>query len=413
MPDFVWLGLDGQGQRQTGHARADSMMALVTQLRARQITLISAQPARADGLPPSTVPAAPTGLRRNWRADRVERADVLLLTSELAIMLRAGLPLDTALRLLGEMLPKPSSRALVGELLDAVKNGQAFSRALSAYPAQFNDFYQNMVRAGEASGQLSGALESLVEHLERLRALRDSVVSASLYPAILAVVALASLLAVLGLVVPQFKGVFGELGDALPLPTQAVLWLSNGLVDRWMVWLLVAVVSLWLAGRWLRSPAGRQWRDRLVLRLPMAGPIMRKYQLTLFSRSLGTLLGNGVPLLTSLQIATDTVSNRVLAQPLREVPPQVKAGGRLADALARSAIFDPLACNLIRVGEETGRLGSMALEVAQVYNREVENGIKRGLTVLEPLLILVLGGLIAGIIVSILLGILAVNNLAL
>ena len=175
---------------------------------------------------------------------------------------------------------------------------------------------------------------------------------------------------------------------------------------------LVAAALFWLIGRWLKTPGGSQWWQTRVLRLPLLGGLLRKYQLTLFARSLGTLLGNGVPLLTALRIATETVGNQTLRGPLERMVPQVKEGARVADAMRNTGIFEPLALNLMRVGEETGRIGPMMLELAQILNREVENGIKRALTMLEPLLILVLGVLIAAIIVSILLGILSVNDLA-
>jgi general secretion pathway protein F len=179
--------------------------------------------------------------------------------------------------------------------------------------------------------------------------------------------------------------------------------------------LVIAVLAVGgglLVLRWLRSPAGRQWWQSRLLRLPLIGALARKYQLTLFARSLGTLLGNGVPMLTALHIATDTVSNAVLHQGLAKVAPIVKEGGRVVQAISVTGIFEPLAINLIRVGEETGRIGPMMLELSNILNREVETGIKRLLTLVEPALILVLGVLIAAIIVSILLGILSVNDLA-
>jgi general secretion pathway protein F len=167
-----------------------------------------------------------------------------------------------------------------------------------------------------------------------------------------------------------------------------------------------------LAVRWIRSSAGQQWTQARLLRLPLMGRLVLKYQLTLFSRSLGTLLGNGVPMLTALHIATETVNNVILRQALARVAPIVKEGGKVVQAVAATGIFEPLAINLIRVGEETGRIGPMMLELANILNREVETGIKRLLTLVEPVLILILGVLIAAIIVSILLGILSINDLA-
>lgn len=259
---------------------------------------------------------------------------------------------------------------------------------------------------------MSGVLDRLVEHLERQRALRESVISATIYPAILVTVAIISLVVMLGFVVPQFEKLFAEMGDALPTPTRIVMGLGKAFTQYGLVMGIAVVVLGWLASRWLRSPAGRIWWQSRLLRLPVVGSIALKYQLTLFSRSLGTLLGNGVPMLTALHIATDTVGNVVLQQSLVRVAPIVKEGGRVVQAFQSTGIFEPLAINLVRVGEETGRVGPMMLELAAILNREVETGIKRLLTLVEPVLILVLGVLIAAIIVSILMGILSVNDLA-
>ena len=228
----------------------------------------------------------------------------------------------------------------------------------------------------------------------------------------LLVVAVLSLVAMLGFVVPQFQKLFNDMGDALPMPTRIVMGLGKAFTDYGLVLGIVAVGGGWLLVRWLRSPPGRLWWQTRALRVPVLGPLMLKYDLTLYARSLGTLLGNGVPMLMALHIATETVGNVVLRQALFRVTPIVKDGGRVVDAMVSTHIFEPLAISLMRVGEETGRMGPMMLELAAILDREVETGIKRALTLVEPVLILVLGVMIASIIVSILLGILSVNDLA-
>ena len=409
MPEFVWRAAQANGQLVEGRTEAAASAAVLRQLRERGLT-----PIRVDDVAAMPAEAAVPGRRAKTRVDKspVKAADVLTLTTELSIMLRAGLALDNALRVLIEMSHKPSVGALLGTILDDVKGGAPFSRALTAHREHFGDFYINMVRSGEASGQMSQVLERLVEHMERLRALRESVISATLYPAILLGVAVISLVAMLGFVVPQFEQLFKDMGDALPLPTRIVMLLGQGFRNYGPVLLPVLALVAWLLWRWLRSPAGRaKWQDWL-LGLPVLGPLLLKYELTLFARSLGTLLGNGVPLLTALHIATETVGNVRLRQPLAKMAPMVKEGTRMVAAMQATQVFEPLAINLVRVGEETGRIGPMMTELADILNRDVETGIKRALNLLEPILILVLGVLIAAIIVSILLGILSVNDLA-
>ncbi|RRD57213.1 type II secretion system F family protein [Comamonadaceae bacterium OH2545_COT-014] len=416
MPEFAWRAAAADGQLVEGRTEAAEAALVLRQLRERGLTPIRVDD--AAGLPAgddrAALPGLRTGLRAGLRAQGspVKPADVLALTSELAIMLRAGLALDSALRVLIEMSHKPSVRAMLEKVLEDVKGGAPFSRALTAHRAHFGDFYINMVRSGEASGQMSQVLERLVAHMNRLRALRESVISATLYPAILLGVALLSLVGMLGFVVPQFEKLFADMGDALPLPTRFVMLLGQGFKHYGLALAVGAVLAVWLLARWLRTPAGRAWWQARLLRLPVLGPLVLKYQLTLFARSLGTLLGNGVPLLSSLHIATETVTHLALRQALAKMAPMVKEGSRIVPAMRATGVFEPLAINLVRVGEETGRIGPMMSELADILDREVETGIKRALTLLEPALILLLGLLIAGIIVSILLGILSVNDLA-
>ena len=410
MPEFIWRAAQADGRLVEGRSDAAAQDAVLRQLRERGLTPIHVADAAASGAEAAGASLG-RGSRRAARGP-VTRADVLAFTSELSIMLRAGLALDNALRVLIEMSAKPSVRTLLEGVLEDVKGGVTFSRALAKHDALFGDFYINMVRSGEASGQMSQVLERLVAHMERLRALRESVVSATLYPAILLGVAVLSLVGMLGFVVPQFERLFQDMGDALPLPTRVVMALGQGFQRHGLVIAIAVVLIGWLLARWLRSPSGRLWWQNRVLRLPVIGPLLYKYELTLFARSLGTLLGNGVPLLTGLHIATETVGNANLRQPLSKMAPLVKEGARMVRAMQATGVFEPLAINLIRVGEETGRIGPMMNELADVLDREVETGIKRALTLLEPILILLLGVLIAAIIVSILLGILSINDLA-
>jgi general secretion pathway protein F len=412
MPEFAWRAADAAGRITEGSLEAVSALVAARQLRERGLVPVSIEEGRVTAAPAANqaqlLAQAPSRKSRG----PVTQADVLAFTSELAIMLRAGLALANALRVLIEMSHKPTVAQLLQQVLDDVKGGAPLSQALGRQKELFGDFYLNMVRSGEASGQLAAVLARLVEHMERLRALRESVISATIYPAILLGVAIVSLIAMLGFVVPQFEKMFMDMGDALPLATRIVMRTGQVFREWGVVIGIVAAALAWLAMRWVRTPAGRARWQAGVLRVPLLGRILLRFQLNLFSRSLGTLLGNGVPMMTALHIATQTVGNEVVRSALVPIAPAVKEGGRLVDALRATGVFEPLAINLVRVGEETGRIGPMMLELATILDREVETGIRRTLTLIEPALIIVLGLAIAAIIISIMLGILSINDLA-
>lgn len=409
MPEYHWEAFDASGQRSSGHHQAASVADVVLHLRKNRLSPVKVQ--EAVGVSSAAVMAAGQGVRK-LQTGPIKALDIHTMTTELAIMMRAGLSLDNALKVLLEMSHKQAMQAMLQAVLDGVKGGMPLSQALQQHQQHFGEFYINMVRSGEASGQMAAVLGRLSEHLERQRALRDSAISATIYPAILLGVAVLSLVAMLGFVVPQFEQLFTDMGDALPLPTQWVMALGHAFRSYGLYILALCAVGFWLLRRWLSSPQGRKKWQNWLLRLPLVGAVLHKYQITLYSRSLGTLLDNGVGLMVALRIASDTVDNDVIRTPLEQMAPLVKQGQRLAHAAAQSGQFEPLALNLVRVGEETGRLGDMMLQLSDILNREVETSIKRLLTMLEPALILVLGILIAAIIVAILMGILSVNDLA-
>ena len=409
MPEYHWEAFDASGQRSSGHHQAASVADVVLHLRKNRLSPVKVQ--EAVGVSSAAALAAGQGTRK-LHTGPIKALDIHTMTTELAIMMRAGLSLDNALKVLLEMSHKQAMQAMLQAVLDGVKGGMPLSQALQQHQQHFGEFYINMVRSGEASGQMAAVLGRLSEHLERQRALRDSAISATIYPAILLGVAVLSLVAMLGFVVPQFEQLFTDMGDALPLPTQWVMALGHAFRSYGLYILALCALGFWLLRRWLSSPQGRKKWQNWLLRLPLVGAVLHKYQITLYSRSLGTLLDNGVGLMVALRIASDTVDNDIIRTPLEQMAPLVKQGQRLAHAAAQSGQFEPLALNLVRVGEETGRLGDMMLQLSDILNREVETSIKRLLTMLEPALILVLGILIAAIIVAILMGILSVNDLA-
>ena len=268
-----------------------------------------------------------------------------------------------------------------------------------------------MVRAAEISGALSEGLERMLEYLERSRALREKIVSALIYPAILLLVAGLSVVILLTFVVPQFRPIFEEMGAALPLATRFVLTVSDFLAGYWWLGLLAIAAAGMATMRFLSIPEKRHQVDAVMLRLPLIGPLISAVETARFSRSLGTLLHNGVPVLQSLEIARDTLTNRAMAAAVAGAATSLKEGGELSDTLLEATVFPGLAIQMIKVGEESGNVDAMMLRISAVYDDEVAIKVQRMLAMLEPLLIIGLGIIIAGIIMSILIGIISINDL--
>ena len=369
-------------------------------------------PGRAGAARLSTDDLSVTGPRKPSSRDRAVGAnDVLRFTSEMAVLLKAGLPIDRALKVQIDSAEEGPVKAMVESLLSSLKSGKALSVGLVEHEGVFGSFYINMVRSGEASGSLSQVLGELAAYLERAKAVRSSVISALVYPAILAVVAVLSIVVMLGFVVPEFEALFEDMGEALPLLTRLIIGAGDVIAAWW--WLLIALTALttYIAKVWLASDAGVAWWHQRSLNAPLIGGIVLKYEVARFARTMGTLLHNGVAMLKATDIAVGTVGNTLVAGALAELPATIKRGGKMSETLDPN-VFSPVAVQMIRVGEEAGSLDTMLVELASVYESEVEEEVKRALTLLEPALILGMGGMIAVIIMAILMGILSVNNLA-
>ena len=344
---------------------------------------------------------------------RVTQNDVGVFTQEIATLLKAGLPLDRCLEILIGLSANESVRQLMTQLREDVRGGAALSVAMEAHRGVFTRFYLNMIRAGEAGGALDVVLQRLTEFMERSRELKETVKAALIYPAILVGVALLSVAILLMWVVPQFSQMFEESGKALPVATQIVIAAGDSVRNYWWAMALGAVgVYSWFA-RQMREPASRYRWDRRLLGFPLVGDLVGKLEVARFSRTLGTLLGNGVTLLTALSIVKDTLNNTVMAEGLSAVATQLKEGKGLGKPLMETGLFPKLAVHLVMVGEETGKLQEMLIRIADIYDREVHSAVKRMLALMEPVLILGLGLVIGGIIMSILVAILSVNDLAL
>ncbi|MFQ5937510.1 MAG: type II secretion system F family protein [Acidiferrobacterales bacterium] len=406
MPLYRYKAVSAEGELLEGEMESADQAAVITSLQDSGHTPIRAEQAGATRL-------GPLLRRAPGRPRRVARREVTLFTQGLAALLHAGLPLDRALQIMIDVADDSRLRRLTENIQEAVRSGTALSSALDAQQEPFSRFYISLVRAAEAAGTLESGLARLVAYLDRAKALRESVISALLYPAILVMVASVSLVIILGYVVPQFTQLFSDVGRALPAATQAVIALAELLrTYGWMLALAGIVLALLMRIQLSRSRTRYRW-DRRFLRVPLVGDLLKKMDMARLCRSLGTLLANGVPLLSALSIAKDSLSNSVLVEAIEAAGDNVKGGRSLADEMLSAGLFPALGLQMIKVGEETGQLDEMLLRVADVYDREVATAVQRMLTLLEPALIIGLGLLIAGIIISILVGILSVNEIPL
>src|SRR5260221_18348 len=310
--------------------------------------------------------------------------ELALITRELATLLKAGLPLDRSLEILIGLAEKPRLAQLLAAIRNEVRGGNALSKALDQHREVFSRFYINMVRAGEAGGALGSVLLRLADYLERAKELKDNVVSALIYPTILLLVAKSSVLILVVFVVPQFKQIFDQSGKALPLATDLVLTTGLFLRHYWPLIVAALLMAIWLLRRSLINPASRARWDAKFLRWPLVGGLVARVEMARFSRSLGTLLQNGVPLLTGLSILKDTLGNAVFRDAVEAVSRELKEGRGMAKPMLETNVFPKLAVQMISVCEETGQLEGMLFQVADVYDREVAASVKRAMALLEP-----------------------------
>ncbi|MGB5726955.1 MAG: type II secretion system F family protein [Thiogranum sp.] len=403
MPGFQYKAVRADGEVVQGTLEGSDRKQVVEQLHA-----LGQTPIRIDET--AVIPVR-SGRKRRGRKRRLSEEQIANATRELSTLLRAGLPLDRALGVLISLAEGEPIAELLVNVRKEVNGGATLADAIESQGGAFNRFYINLLRAGEAGGALEVVLERLAEHMQQSKEVHDAMVSAMIYPAILIVVAVSSIFILLGYVVPQFTELFEDVGQVLPLPTRITIAVGEGLQSYGWVALLVVVAGVWIIRRQLEDPRGRRrWHARF-LNMPLAGAIITRVEVARFARTLGTLLHNGVPLLKALSIVKDSIGNQVIADGIERVSGSLKQGQSLAEPLAEAALFPPFAIHMIRVGEESGRLEELLLQVASIYDRETQVTIKRTLSLLEPVLILVLGIVIAAVIISILMAILGINQL--
>ena len=341
------------------------------------------------------------------------RKDVLFFTQEMSTLLNSSVPLDRALSITSELTTRPAFHAIVLEILRTIKGGKSLADSLAIHPDYFSDLFINMVRAGEASGSLGQIFERLSEFERSRDELRSYIISSMIYPGLLAVVGAGSVFLILNFVVPRFATIFDDGHMKIPLPTLLMLQASH-IVQQW--WWLVALIVFGGAASfrfYIGTPAGRSWWDTARLKLPMIGDALRKAETSRFARAMSTLVGNTVPLVQSLHISAGILFNTHMAKSLRDVAQGVKRGEGIAVPLARTKMFPPLAAHLLTVGEETGKLDLMFARMADIYEEETRAAIKRFTAIFEPLVILLMGIIVGGLILSMLIAITSINDVAL
>jgi general secretion pathway protein F len=406
MPSFRWSAINGGGDVVRGIMEAPDRLAVVERLQRQGQVVLRADPAdHRRGL-------ADLLQIELGRARALDKATLGEITRELAIMLAAGQDLDRALRFVVDNTRNTRARAILGNVRDKVRGGSSLAAALAGEPRSFSKLYIGLVRAGEAGGTLAATLERLATLLERERSLTANLRSALIYPALLIAAAIGSILLLLDYVLPQFVPIFEQAGAELPTATRALMVLGT-LVGAAGPWLLLALFAgVLIVRQLLLRPAYRMKVDRLLLRLPVAGALMRETLAARFTRTLGSLLQNGVPLIPALGIAKDALGNLAAAAAVEGAALGAKGGAGLARPLAAAGLFPARTIHLLQLGEEAAQLSAMALKAADIHDEQARLMMQRLVALAVPLITIAMGLAVAGIVSALLTAMLSLNDLA-
>ncbi len=405
MPIFAFQAVSAEGKVVQGSIDAVDRLTAAGRLQQQGLVPLSLRPPGQTGGSKSRIKLP------GWGRDLAQHRQVFART--FASLLAAGIPLDRALAINAELTESGLLREALQRGLGSIKGGNSFSTALEAHPQIFPALYVNMVRAGETSGHLAAVFAQLADYQESVNELRNQLLSAMIYPALLVIVGSASVLILMEFVVPRFAVVFEQAGAALPLPTQILLGVSGVLRKTWWLWFLGIPALCALLWNYLRSESGRKRWDHLVLALPKLGSVLERMLVARFARVWGVLLQSGVPMIRSLEVAREVVGNKKIAAAVDRVVQGVKQGKGVARPLADSGAFPPLSVHFVGIGEETGRLDAMLLELANVFEREVRSAVKNLVALFEPVMILLMGLIVGAIVISILLAIFSINEVPL
>ena len=344
------------------------------------------------------------------RKKKVKSSDVLLFTEKLAVLLRSGLPIDRSLSLMVELSETEKMRAIASSLLKDVNSGKSLAEAMAKFPEFFSNLYVNMIKAGESAGVVDVVMEQLLDYLRQKEELKSYIISSLIYPALLLVVGIATVVILVSYVLPKFQDIFESMGQELPVPTQIMMSISHFLTTyKWFIFLFF--ILLWFGyKKWVSTEDGRRKRDEILLRLPVIKRLIIESETARLASTAGILITSAVPLIQALNIVKEIISNVLIKEAFEPVIKGAKKGEGVAKPMKEAGIFPPLAVHLIQVGEESGTLGKMMLKVGEIYQENIKKSIKAFISLFEPALILVMGVIVGLIVASMLMAIFSINE---
>jgi type IV pilus assembly protein PilC len=415
MQKFSYVAVDAAGKEVRGTVEAPDQSQAITKIRGQGIYPTAIGMVGGTGAAKGTPrpAAAAGGVKKggglnieiklpSFLRGRVKPKDLMVLTRQLATLGEAGLPLLRGLRvLLRQTKSVPLREALTG-MSEAVESGSTFSESLANYPKIFNNLYVNMVRAGEAGGVLEVVLTRLAEFMEKAEKIKNKVKGAMIYPAVVLTAAIGIVIFLMYSVIPKFKDIFNDLleGKQLPAVTRFVIGASNVVKDNVLMVVIAIIAAIVLFNLWGRTNNGRYIIDTIKMRLPVFGTLISRTAIARLTRTLGTLLSSGVPVLQALMIVRDTSGNTVIARAVQNIHDSVKEGESMTDPMAAAKVFPPMVVSMVEVGEETGALPDMLIRVANTYDDEIDNAVAGLTSIIEPLLILFLAVIVGTIVIA-------------
>ncbi|HWO40241.1 MAG TPA: type II secretion system F family protein [Candidatus Eisenbacteria bacterium] len=405
MPTFVWEGKTAQGKVLKGEIEAPNLQAVLAVLRDRRIRPI-----------PARIREKGKGLDKEIRlpgfSDKVKPRDIAVMTRQFATMVDAGLPIVQCLNILGEQTQSKSLAKALRTIRQDVEGGTTLAEALRKHPKIFDDLYVNMVEAGETGGVLNSILNRIALFIEKAARLRRKVKGAMIYPCAIVVVAVVVVAILMVFVIPVFAELYSSMGKALPVPTQVTINLSNWF--RGNIFYIIGAIGAAVAAIrfYYSTPKGRMAIDGLLLRMPVMGDLLRKVAVARFSQNMSLLLSSGVPILDGLAITAKTAGNKVVEKAIMESRVSISQGKTVAEPLRESKIFPPMVCQMVAVGESTGGLDTMLKKVAELYEEEVDEAVANLTALMEPMIMVVLGVILGGLVISMYLPIFQLGSLA-